>query len=58
MATIGKIGNVDHGNIALGKAGRVRHMGVRPTVRGSVMNRSTTRSAAARAKAPIGRPAL
>ena len=38
MATIGQIGNVDHENIRIGKAGRHRHMGVRPTVRGSVMN--------------------
>ncbi len=38
MATIGQIGNVDHENIRIGKAGRPRHMGVRPTVRGSVMN--------------------
>jgi large subunit ribosomal protein L2 len=38
MATIGQIGNVDHENIRIGKAGRHRHMGVRPSVRGSVMN--------------------
>ena len=38
MATIGQVGNLDHENVTLGKAGRVRHMGVRPTVRGVVMN--------------------
>jgi len=38
MATIGQVGNTDHENITLGKAGRVRHMGIRPTVRGVVMN--------------------
>jgi large subunit ribosomal protein L2 len=38
MATIGQVGNTDHENITIGKAGRVRHMGVRPTVRGVVMN--------------------
>jgi len=38
MATIGQVGNTDHGNIHIGKAGRKRHMGIRPTVRGSAMN--------------------
>lgn len=38
MATIGQVGNAEHGNIKLGKAGRKRHMGIRPTVRGSAMN--------------------
>ncbi len=38
MATIGQVGNIDHANIHIGKAGRKRHMGIRPTVRGSVMN--------------------
>jgi large subunit ribosomal protein L2 len=38
MATIGQVGNLDHENVTLGKAGRVRHMGFRPTVRGVVMN--------------------
>jgi large subunit ribosomal protein L2 len=37
-ATIGQVGNIDHANVHLGKAGRKRHMGIRPTVRGSVMN--------------------
>ena len=38
MATIGQVGNIDHENVHIGKAGRTRHMGIRPTVRGSVMN--------------------
>ena len=38
FATIGQVGNIDHANIHIGKAGRKRHMGIRPTVRGSVMN--------------------
>ena len=38
FATIGQVGNVDHGNVKLGKAGRKRHMGIRPTVRGSAMS--------------------
>ena len=38
MATVGQVGNLDHENVTLGKAGRVRHMGIRPTVRGVVMN--------------------
>ncbi len=37
-ATIGQVGNIEHGNVVIGKAGRKRHMGIRPTVRGSVMN--------------------
>ena len=37
-ATIGQVGNVEHANETIGKAGRKRHMGIRPTVRGSVMN--------------------
>ena len=56
-ATIGTVGNTDHENVRLGKAGRVRHMGVRPTVRGVVMNpcdhpHGGGRTAAARARAP------
>ena len=42
-ATVGEVGNLDHQNIQIGKAGRKRHMGIRPTVRGSVMNRTITR---------------
>jgi large subunit ribosomal protein L2 len=38
MATVGQVGNTDHENISLGKAGRRRHLGIRPTVRGVVMN--------------------
>jgi large subunit ribosomal protein L2 len=55
-ATIGQVGNVDHGNVALGKAGRVRHMGVRPTVRGSVMNPCDHPHGGGEGKSPIGRP--
>ena len=50
-ATIGVVGNSDHSNVQLGKAGRTRHLGIRPTVRGSVMNRVITRTAAAKARA-------
>lgn len=67
LATIGQVGNVEHGNIKLGKAGRKRHLGIRPTVRGSAMNpndhphgggegRSPVGMAAP--KTPWGRPAL
>ncbi len=55
-ATIGQVGNIDHGNIDLGKAGRVRHMGVRPTVRGSVMNPVDHPHGGGEGKSPIGRP--
>jgi large subunit ribosomal protein L2 len=55
-ATIGQVGNVDHANVALGKAGRVRHMGVRPTVRGSVMNPCDHPHGGGEGKSPIGRP--
>jgi large subunit ribosomal protein L2 len=50
IATIGQVGNVDHQNIKLGKAGRKRHMGRRPEVRGSVITHATIRTAAARAR--------
>ncbi len=56
MASIGQVGNIDHANIHLGKAGRVRHMGVRPTVRGSVMNPNDHPHGGGEGKAPIGRP--
>ena len=56
MATIGQVGNVDHGNIHIGKAGRKRHMGVRPTVRGSVMNPVDHPHGGGEGKSPIGRP--
>ena len=48
-ATIGQVGNIEHENINIGKAGRKRHMGWRPTVRGSVMNPNDHPTAAARA---------
>ena len=54
MATIGQVGNIDHANVALGKAGRVRHMGVRPTVRGSVMNPVDHPHGGGEGKSPIG----
>ena len=53
-ATIGTIGNTDHGNIKLGKAGRKRHMGIRPTVRGSVMNPVDHPHGGGEGRAPIG----
>ena len=56
MATIGQVGNVDHGNISIGKAGRKRHMGFRPTVRGSVMNPVDHPHGGGEGKSPIGRP--
>jgi len=55
-ATIGVIGNSDHENIKIGKAGRKRHMGIRPTVRGSVMNPNDHPHGGGEGKAPIGRP--
>jgi large subunit ribosomal protein L2 len=54
-ATIGQVGNVDHENIKLGKAGRTRHKGFRPTVRGSVMNPVDHPHGGGEGKAPIGR---
>ena len=53
-ATIGTIGNTDHGNIKLGKAGRKRHMGIRPTVRGSVMNPVDPPHGGGEGRAPVG----
>ena len=55
-ATIGQVGNIDFANIMLGKAGRKRHMGVRPTVRGSVMNPNDHPHGGGEGKSPIGRP--
>ena len=55
-ATIGQVGNGDHELIKLGKAGRKRHMGIRPTVRGSVMNPNDHPHGGGEGKAPIGRP--
>ena len=56
MATIGQVGNIDHENINLGKAGRKRHMGWRPTVRGSVMNPNDHPHGGGEGRAPVGRP--
>jgi len=56
MATIGQVGNTDHENVSYGKAGRVRHMGIRPTVRGSVMNPCDHPHGGGEGKSPIGRP--
>ena len=55
-ATIGNVGNVDHNLIKIGKAGRKRHMGIRPTVRGSVMNPNDHPHGGGEGRAPIGRP--
>lgn len=54
-ATIGEVGNADHSNIQIGKAGRKRHMGIRPTVRGSVMNPNDHPHGGGEGRAPIGR---
>jgi len=56
MATIGQVGNLDHENISIGKAGRKRHMGIRPTVRGSVMNPNDHPHGGGEGRSPIGRP--
>ena len=56
MATIGQVGNTDHENVKIGKAGRKRHMGWRPTVRGSVMNPCDHPHGGGEGKSPIGRP--
>ena len=56
-ATIGQVGNVEHSNIKIGKAGRTRHMGVRPTVRGSVMNPCDHPHGGGEGKSPVGMPA-
>ena len=55
-ATIGIVGNTDHNLVNLGKAGRVRNMGMRPTVRGSVMNPNDHPHGGGEGKAPVGRP--
>ena len=55
-ATVGQVGNIDYANIQIGKAGRKRHMGVRPTVRGSVMNPCDHPHGGGEGKSPIGRP--
>ena len=53
-ATIGTIGNADHENVKLGKAGRTRHLGIRPTVRGSVMNPNDHPHGGGEGRAPVG----
>ena len=55
-ACIGQVGNLDHENVHIGKAGRTRHMGIRPTVRGSVMNPCDHPHGGGEGRAPIGRP--
>ena len=56
MATIGVVSNLDHENVNLGKAGRTRHLGIRPTVRGSVMNPNDHPHGGGEGKSPVGRP--
>ena len=55
-AVVGQVSNIDHANVSYGKAGRVRHMGSRPTVRGSVMNPCDHPHGGGEGKSPIGRP--
>ena len=55
-ATVGQVGNLDHELVSLGKAGRKRHMGVKPTVRGVVMNPCDHPHGGGEGKSPIGRP--
>lgn len=55
-ACIGQVGNLDHENVHVGKAGRTRHMGIRPTVRGSVMNPNDHPHGGGEGKSPVGRP--
>ena len=54
-ATIGQVGNLEHEIVTIGKAGRKRHMGIRPTVRGSVMNPNDHPHGGGEGRAPIGR---
>lgn len=56
FATIGQVGNIDHENVKDGKAGKTRHKGIRPTVRGSVMNPNDHPHGGGEGKSPIGRP--
>ena len=55
-ACIGQVGNIDHENVHIGKAGRTRHMGIRPTVRGSVMNPNDHPHGGGEGKSPVGHP--
>jgi len=56
MATVGQVGNIDHENVKIGKAGRKGNMGIRPTVRGSVMNPNDHPHGGGEGKSPVGRP--
>jgi large subunit ribosomal protein L2 len=56
LATVGQVGNLEHGNVKLGKAGRKRHLGIRPTVRGSAMNPNDHPHGGGEGRAPIGMP--
>jgi len=56
MATVGQVSNPDHFNVKIGKAGRKRNMGWRPTVRGSVMNPNDHPHGGGEGKSPVGRP--
>jgi large subunit ribosomal protein L2 len=56
-ATIGEVGNADHMNVNIGKAGRTRHMGIKPTVRGSVMNPNDHPHGGGEGRTPVGRKA-
>jgi large subunit ribosomal protein L2 len=56
LATIGQVGNVEHGNVKLGKAGRKRHLGIRPAVRGSAMNPNDHPHGGGEGRSPIGMP--
>ena len=55
-ATIGQVGNVEHEIVSIGKAGKTRHMGIKPTVRGSVMNPNDHPHGGGEGKSPIGHP--
>lgn len=55
-ATVGQVGNLDHENVTIGKAGRKRHLGIRPTVRGSAMNPNDHPHGGGEGRTPIGRP--
>ena len=55
-ATIGQVGNIEHDTVKLGKAGKTRHLGIRPTVRGSVMNPCDHPHGGGEGKSPVGRP--
>ena len=57
MATVGEVGNEDSSLVKVGKAGRTRHMGIRPTVRGSVMNPNDHPHGGGEGRAPVGRKA-